>query len=315
MKKILLTSLISGMFVFSYAQTLTSNFEGWNGTGANEQPNGWITGNILVGPFFPGNTQSVFKAVAPDVHGGTYAMQITTVDVVTNPDATSIPDPYGLAIAGAVTFVPSLSLKPGFPYTSRPATAEFWYKYAPSGADTAGFLMWLTKWNGTRRDTVATGYWETNSSASAYTLNSVTLFYNPLLPYTLPDTAGVNFSATGIGCMTCGNVGSTLWIDDIVFSGWVGINEHPSSEGVIVYPNPASEFVNISVDADEAFTVVVYDAVGKMVASSPFSESTNAINKKAGTIYASNFVAGLYSYSVIDKNGTFLRRGKFNVVK
>lgn len=318
MKKNLLLLVISGASVCAFAQP-TWDFDtpspAWNGTGPNEQPNGWVTGNVIVGGFFPGNTQSVFKAVAPDVHGGLYAMQIVTVDVVTNPDATLIPDPIGFAITGSVVVVPALSLKFGFGYSARPASAEFWYKYAPSGTDTASFFMWLTKWNTVTvtRDTVAWGYWETSATVSSYTQQSVTLTY---LSSTLsPDTAGVIFSATGTGCMTCGNVGSTMWVDDVTFSGWNGINEHPSSNGVIMFPNPASEFVTISLDADDAANVIAYDATGRRVAAASLSEPINSINKKAGVINTSNLTAGIYSYSVMDKNGNTLRAGKFSVVR
>lgn len=309
MKKALLSVIITGASIAAFAQQPTLDFEGWNGTGANEQPNGWITGNTLVSPFLLGNTQSTFKATSPDVHGGAYAMKIVTVDLVTNPDPGNIADPIGFAATGSLV---GTTLKAGFPYTARPAFAEFWYKYAPTGLDTASFFMYLTKWNGTSADTVAWAYWETSAAQSSYTQQTVTLNY--VSSTLFPDSAGVFFSATGPGCLTCGKIGSTVWVDDFSLSGWNGVNEHPSSNGVILFPNPAGEFVNISVDTDDATTVVAYDAMGRIVASAPLSESTSALNKKSGTLNTSGLSSGVYSYSLVDAKGAPLRAGTFSVV-
>lgn len=311
MKKLLLSLCVSVASVCAFAQP-SWNFESWNGTGPNEQPNGWISGNVLVNPLLPGNTQSVFKATAPDVHGGTYAMKIVTVDVVSNPDPTMIPDPIGFAATGVIV---GTSLKTGFPYTARPATAEFWYKYTPSGTDTASFYMYLSKWNvaTSSKDTIAWGYWESAALQTSYLQKVVTLTY--LSTTLFPDSAGVLVSATGPGCLTCGNVGSTIWVDDISFSGWNGINEHPSSNDVIIFPNPANDYVNVIADVNDASSVIAYDATGRMVSSAVLNQAMNGTNRRSGVINISNLSIGLYSYSVVDKSGTVLKSGKFNVVK
>lgn len=316
MKKLLLSLFLCTASACVFAQAPTWDFDtpspAWNGTGPNEQPNGWITGNILVSPFFPGNTQSIFKATVPDVHGAPYAMQIVTVDLVTNPDPTMIPDPIGFAATGTVS---GTSLKTGFSYTGRPISAGFWYKYSPAGTDTASFFMYLSKWNTITgaKDTIAIGYWETSATTSTYALTSVTLTY--LSATLFPDTAGILFSATGPGCLTCGNVGSTLWVDDVFFSGWNGIHELASSNDVIVFPNPANNYLNIIADVTEAYSVIAYDATGRMISSATLSQAMNGTNRRTGVINTSDFASGLYSYSVIDSNGNVLKAGKFNVVK
>jgi len=315
MKKILLSLLVSGASVYAFAQP-TWDFDSpspaWNGVGPNEQPNGWVSGNVLVSPFFPGNTQSVFKATAPDVHGGTYAMKIVTVDLVTNPDPSMIPDPIGFAATGAIV---GTALKTGFPYTARPLSAGFWYKYAPTGTDTASFFMYLSKWNTITlsKDTIAWGYWETSATVSAYTLTTVTLTY--LSTTLFPDSAGILFSATGPGCLACGNVGSTLWVDDVFFSGWSGINEPSSSNGVIVFPNPANDYVNIIADVNDASSIIAYDATGRMVSSAVLNQAMNGTNRRSGVINTSSLSSGLYSYSILDKNGSSLKNGKFSIVQ
>ena len=316
MKKLLLSIFISAASVCAFAQiNPTRDFEAWvnPGSGAVEEPRDWVTGNKLVNPLAPGNIQSVYKVTGGDAHGGTYAMKIVTVDVGTNPSTAVIPDPIGFAATGSATIIPSVSLKIGYPYTSRPANAEFWYKYTPVGTDTASFVMWLTKWNGTSRDTVAYAYWETTAALSAYAKITAALVYKP--GSIVPDTAGIIFSATGTGCLTCGNVGSTLWIDDLDFLGTNGINENPSSSGVTLYPNPASDRITITVDGNTAVSASVYDATGRAVAVSSELTQTSVIRQRTGTIDTSSLPSGLYSYSVIDKSGNVINAGKFNVVK
>lgn len=314
MKKTLLNVLIAGFASAAMAQGPTFNFESWSGTGANETPTGWVNGNVLVNVLMPGNTQSVFKATAPDVYAGTYAMKIVTVDVVTNPSPTLIPDPVGFSAIGAANMVPTPSLKLGYPFTSRPASVGFYYKYAPTGTDTAGMFMWLTKWNGTSSDTIAMGAWQLTSAAGSYMPANVTLIYNPTFANTLPDTCGVIFSATGIGCMTCGNVGSTLFIDDFYFAGWNGIQDGSlNDEGVQVFPNPATSEVSISCYLKEAATVSVIDAAGRTVRTSAMDDSRTGIGLSA-QISVTDLASGLYTYVISNKDGQAIKGGKLNVV-
>jgi hypothetical protein len=126
----------------------------------------------------------------------------------------------------------------------------------------------------------------------------------------------IYFTATCISSLTCGVAGSTLWVDDITFTGWNGVNESISSMSITVYPNPASDIVQIAVDAlKEAETVNVYDVMGKMVYRVHLSGAGNGMNRKMGKIDATNLTVGLYLYSVMDKNGRMLRAGNFSVVR
>jgi hypothetical protein len=250
-------------------------------------------------------------------------MEIRSVKMISNPAQGKLPDPIGLAATGEMIIVPA-SLKFGFANSDRPESVSFWYKYAPAaGGDVAGFFIALTKWNTTtnKRDTIANGLWNTTTAISAYASQSVTLTYYSTT--TAPDSMALIFSSTNLFnpnytlCMNCGKSGSTLWVDDISFAGWNGINEQLSSEGVILFPNPVREHVNISVEAlNDAFSVSTFDVAGRLVGTAELTLSNSgAISKKMGVINTSGFSTGLYSYSVLDKNGVALRAGKFSVVK
>ncbi|MBI3501808.1 MAG: T9SS type A sorting domain-containing protein [Bacteroidetes bacterium] len=316
MKNILLSFLFSGA-IYASAQTVTWDFDtpAWTGSGTGIEPSGWISENEIT---LLGNPQSVFQATSPDVHGGTYAMKLLSVTMTNNP-GNSLPNPIGLAAPGKlVSFVPKF----GMQYTARPASVSFWYKYAPAAGDTAQFLIAL--WNSTTHDTIASGFWPTGTTVTNYVNQTVTLIYNPAFSTEFPDSMGLTFSSTKlfnkvgntyVMCMNCGMAGSTLWVDDISFNGWNGINEHTASNDITLFPNPATDIVTIIADVNEAYSVNAYDMTGRKISSAIFTQSMNAMNRKETHISTSKFPSGIYSYTVLDKNGNALCEGKFNVIK
>ena len=314
MKKLLLSLITSGAALYVSAQSPTMDFEAWTGAAAAIEPTGWVSGNaVTVFPF--SNPQSVFRTISPDIHGGVNAMRVTSVALTNNPAPGQLPNPIGLCATGTISFSP-LGIEFGYPYTSRPGMVSFWYKYTPNGADSAGLFMALTKWNisTSKRDTIAIGYWITKTTVSTFTQQDVSLTYSLT---SIPDSATLIFSSTSLFntnyslCMTCGKTGSSLWVDDITFSGWIGIDEHSASNNASVYPNPANNYINIAADATEASFVIVYDAAGKKVVST----AMNGTNRKEAVINTSSLAAGLYSYQILDKDGISLIRGKFSVLR
>lgn len=316
MKKFLLYLSFSLSFTISYSQP-TFDFESWttmnNGTIAvPEEPSGWVTENQLVSILSPGNDSSIFKVSGTEAHGGLYAMKIKTVKVNNDPTSGQIPNPAGVAYTGKVQISP-VKLINGFPYTGRPASCDFWYKYSPITGDSASGSVIFTKWNGTKTDTIGWGGVVIKNAVTGYIQANFSVTYSDLT--TFPDTMIVAFSATCWANYTCGKIGSTLWVDDVTFSGWNGINEHASSNDIILFPNPANDFANIIADVNDASAVIVYDVTARIVSSSMLSQSKAGMNRKEGTINTSGLSRGLYCYSVIDKSGIILRAGKFNVVR
>src|ERR1051326_60517 len=318
MKKILLSLFISGAFVYASAQQPTWDFETWTGSGTSINPSKWISENHAIIPPIYNNPQSVFQATSPDIHGGTYAMKLSSVTMTSNPAPGQLPNPIGLAGTGTVSISPP-KLIFGIPYTSRPNSMSFWYKYTPSAPDTAQCLVSL--WNGVTHDTIAYGFWKSGTAVGSYSQQTITLVYNPAYSTEMPDSMAVVFSSTILFnpnyslCMNCGKAGSDLYVDDITFSGWNGINEHPSSNDVIVYPNPASDYATIIADVNEAYSVNAYDLTGRKISSANFYQMMSGMNRKETTFNTSSLSAGIYSLSIIDKNGNVIRNGKFSVVK
>ena len=119
------------------------------------------------------------------------------------------------------------------------------------------------------------------------------------------------FSSSDTGAAT---FGSTLWVDAIHFDASVnianGIEQLTGTiSGVNVFPNPATDRINVAIQADEVGSQIqLFDMEGREVYSAILS-STSA------TIDTRSLQAGVYSIRVnsIDKMTTY--KGKIAVTK
>lgn len=285
-----------------------AGFETWaQSIGEDTQPTGWVSYNVFTAPLIdPGNTNptSVSQAGTPNNYQGTYSAKITTIDLVTNPSSTTIPNRGGFMMAGSISFTAPY-LFSGYQFTSRPNTFTYAAKYTPSGVDTAICLVALTKWNGTSRDTIAAVLDYLPAAVSAYSVRTLNLIYDVAFNAVLPDTAIIYFSASSL---VSPQVGSSLWVDALGFSGYNGIADAGLNNGVDVYPNPSSTFTNFDVVSDEAFEVVAYDMTGREV-------KRIQITDKNAKIDSYTMAEGVYTYSIVNKENEVLSRGKFAVTR
>jgi hypothetical protein len=207
----------------------------------------------------------------------------------------------GIAFTGKIHINP-VSSTTGYPYTGRPSKLEFWAKYQPVGIDSAEVGVLLKKWNGVSSDTVAYGQLILGPVAQ-YTLFQCNLTYR--LPE-LSDSAGIALSSS---LAATARVGSTLYIDDLAFTGWVGINEPADfSDKVKIFPNPAKDNLSIFAKIEEADNVQVVDVTGKLA-------GVYKIQNYSANINTSVFAGGIYFYEIRDKINKILTNGKFSVVE
>jgi hypothetical protein len=305
MKKLLLTIATAASFVGASAQGNIPNggFETWTNAGTYEDPASWTTFNVLSNSLFGSNPVSVFKETA-NPHSGSFAARMTSVGLTSNPAPGDVPDTVGVMFTGAFNFV-STSVDFGYVFTSRPQDINWWSKYTPAAGGDSGFvLVALTHFNGTTTDTVAWGGAVINTEAN-WTQHTSTLYYNPLLPAnTFPDTCIILCSATDDTYL---RAGSTLWIDDMSFSGWVGLDETPAQrEEVAVFPNPATENVTFTVNNDNASRVQIYDMTGRMISDEMFTGRRVQLS-------TDELASGMYTYTILDANDQTMNRGKFTV--
>lgn len=298
-RKLLFTlSAVTALFSASVAQQGVPNggFNSWT----NYNPNSWVTANVT---FVLGNDTSAYKITSgPDLKEGAATMKLTTIKLNTNPFAPQLPDTVGIAFTGSINWVTGQVIT-GFAYAARPSDLSFYYKSDIMPGDTAWSTVMLTKWNGTGRDTIASALWATTSDQSTWTLQTVPLYYNPNMPATAyPDTAAILFSSSSYFDP---KIGSTLWLDDVAFSGWSGVNEMTQPDGIRVFPNPASSEVNFAVDMEGAATIEVFDMTGRKA-------DAVAIRGHRAVIPVTGYKPGIYMYTVLDSSGKVLGRGKLS---
>lgn len=79
-----------------------------------------------------------------------------------------------------------------------------------------------------------------------------------------------------------------------------------AANSVKVYPNPASDVVNFSIDYNKARTVNVMDITGKLVATTDF-------NLGSAQLDARSLNAGVYLYQIVDTDGVVVKTGKVTI--
>jgi hypothetical protein len=310
MKKLVLA--VSAMIAFSsgmFAQAPDLMFESWGPAAPPfatiQDPTGWATLNALN---LVGTDTSVFKATTAPSQG-LISAKIVTVKVV----GASIPNPYtsgnidtaGIMVMGKINISPP-GLKYGKPLSGRPAMLNFTSKYTPMSGDSAFVLVYLTRFNGTTRDTIADGKYATGATTATYAAQSITINYKPGFSTAWADTALV-FASSSVYNHPGAKVGSTFYVDAMSWSGYTGINEMSAGTQISVYPNPASDVVNFS-SSSPASAVELMDITGRKIAEYGMKNNNVSVTTSA-------FAPGTYLYTIISDKKEVIGRGKFEVVK
>jgi hypothetical protein len=308
MKKFLLS--ITAIVSFSICEAQPSyNLEAWTANSVCstvQDPTGWASFNML--NCFPVNMPlTVEKETTPAPFQGLAAAKITTQKI---PSFVTVPgyDTVGLLVLGSISLSGSApQIKYGVNYTNRPATVTFATKYEPhtnpNPNDTGWVLVQLTKWNGTKADTIASGKFTTTAASSTWTARTIDLTSSYVNQNVAPDTLKIYCSSSSLYRPS---VGSILWVDDFQFNGYVGINEIEGvTNNVSVFPNPASNSVSIKCSVS-AKSVDVIDVTGRKVGNYPMKNNEVLIE-------TNSFIPGLYLYNVVDNDKKVINRGKFEV--
>lgn len=299
MKKNVVIIILVLLFCKLSAQQ-NGGFEDWTPEFNYENPDEWQTMNLL-NLTTPPNPISSFKAVGIDKHSGNYALKIKSVHIVNNPTPGMVPDTFGCAFKGKITMSP-VTFNAGYPYANRPEKLEFYAKYSPVGNDTAYTEVLLKRWTDTLTDTIAVGKLSMSAS-NIFNHYEVSLTY---FKDELPDSAVIVFYSSR-DTLTA-RVGSTLYVDDVSFSGWVGMNENKKPDKVTVFPNPAKEQINIRTTLKDAHNIRLVNGLGAEV--DVYSIENQSVSFDVGV-----FPEGTYFYEMRNKRNQVLDTGKFTVVK
>ena len=290
--KFTLLVLVMALFFSTKAQQVpNAGFENW---AVDYTPDNWIT----VDGLFGGAIGHTFKDTVDKVQGNA-SLKIVSDSIPGIPAAGVV---FGLASLGTGSYVPGNNPSfYGIPFTYRPDTLFFSYKYTTPGADTAALQILLSKAGG-----IVLG--------GGINLDTTSLWTNVYIPLTsnyssqnTPDTLILQFYSSSNHPVK----GSTLHIDRIRF-GYVqpsAVNNITEEIGVSVYPNPASNILNITSDKNIAgYTVEILDVTGKLVSKQILETSSASMSLSA----VSN---GTYVCKITDKQNNVVHENKFNIAK
>ncbi len=290
-KLILLAFLFVSVLGLNAQQAANGGFENWT-TGL--QPDGWATVDGLFG-MDAGHT---YKD-SVDKFQGNASVAIKGDSLALVPQAGVVP---GILSLGTATYVPgNPPIYMGQPFTFRPDTVFFAYKFTSPGADTAFAQFYLSK-------------------AHAAVLNvavdlpiSANWFYGALVltgDYNngnTPDSLLIQFF-TSAGAPIKGSV---LHVDAMRF-GYVAPSSVVEAElqpEVKVFPNPTADVLNITVaDNSKAYRTEIYDVTGHLITNPVLNNGTIAIN-------VSNLPSGFYFYKLINSDNALASQGKFEIAR
>lgn len=225
------------------------SFENWNTFSFDLADDWYTTTELFIGDGLENALQTT------DANSGAYALEMTTLlDPDTGDTARSF------ASFGPIDF---FAVEPfiGASYLAVPVDFTGSYKYAPAGSDVAFIDMHF----------YAAGIEIGSHTEILSTQATYTSFTSALTISGTPDSL-VFFVFSG------NNPGSVLHVDDLAFSGGtVEVNEI-SNEDYLIYPNPASDILNIELKNSAINSYEILNIDGSVVTSGDLTNSSSSID-------------------------------------
>lgn len=294
---------------------------------AQDVPDGgfenWRTGKTYSGETFyeiDGNfwaTLNMLSTLPPELFTGPvtafretgrngYCAKLVSDKLVTDTTEIFLP-----GVIGTITVrLANASADFGRPYAFRPTNLKGYIKYAPVAGDSASVYIELFKFDGTRRKTIGRSEQIVKNAITEWTAFDLPIKYNS---NEMPDSINVMFvSSAGFvfeNLFECkGQVGSTLWVDDVVLSDGTSNEISKTEFSFSVYPNPAQDYLQLDANTDvQGAKLNVFDMSGRLV------KETN-LQGQSTRLDISNLSKGMYTFRI--QNGTkMIHTGKFSVVR
>lgn len=255
---ILLSSIL---LLFGYLQAQpqlpNSGFESWQttiqGNVTYEEPSGdyWTTLNALAKLGSP-----VTVSKSSDAHSGSWSARLESKAW----GSLLIP---GLLVTGKFITEAPFVLQ-GQPFTAKPLRFKGYCKYFPVNNDSAAIYAMLSCFNPleNKRDTLAEARLALHGTITEWTLFSVDFLYFD--NQSEPDSLDVVFSSSAAGESFQGQVGSTLFLDDVSLDYTSGLVEPLFPEYTLtVFPVPANDFLWVYSDYPAKASLLITDMNGK----------------------------------------------------
>lgn len=287
-KLILAATLATLSFFRANAQSINGGFEQWdsvdNGMFTNYAPKGWFEFMNAIC-----ESESLPWAVtrSTDAHSGDYAIELKNI-------ATSLNQTTML-----MTNSPSQDggMNNKIPVTARYNRIEGYYKYSTQQPDTFNIMVLMM--NG--EDFIAVANYKQSVNTTNYTKFSIPIMYTSPASI-VPDSAVIMITA---GSSDDFKEGSTLLIDDIAFVLSSGLNNYgvAFSADVNVYPNPASDFVNVAIKGatNGKVKVELVNVIGQTLKTEEVMPINQQVNMK---LNLNDVPKGILFIKVSDESGS-----------
>ena len=265
------------------AQTVPNgSFENWDNSQGFPNPDGWATLNIL--SLFTGSDYGVTQE-APGAAGASYCRLTCTADMEGMP----IP---AFAISGSINLLTS-SGSAGFPVNNLPNFLSGQYRSTINGDDQAGIACIFTRWNEVESitDTLAIASLQILESQSSWTNFDIPIV--PMMTGT-PDTCAIILIA---GAGNFPEVGNSLDIDDLHFTGGVSSVDESELAGFKAWPNPMVNNLLLDLSSMENVNEIeLYDMQGRLMEQWQLGATQTTLN-------VSHLSAGSYILHVKNRRG------------
>jgi len=181
MKALVSFLALTGIFFSVFSQEIPNgNFENWTKTGNYEEPDHWITPNMLLS----GLGVSSVKKEFTNVHSGNYSVRLENVEVFGG-----MYYARGFMTLGMFTFDPNTfesNIFGGIPYTNRPKKFKGYYQYTPAVSGDTGLIaivLFIFDTLSQKKDTIGGGKIFISQATSGWTKFEVNIDYkNSVLP-------------------------------------------------------------------------------------------------------------------------------------
>lgn len=267
--------VLSSILLISFQQVkaqqlLNGNMEDWDTAYYPIYPTGWLTNGFYAAlPCYPPTTTA---ERSNDSYEGNWAAKLEAKGCVNDLGQAQIY--IGFLVYGSTNYP---YLAHGIPYEGKPDKLSFYYKYHKEGNDTAfaSIKLRLLDSAGRAGQVIGQGYFSVISETTEYTQADVPIAYTSLdtpqliqivfsTSKTLTDK---EFLSTNYGEQAEANIGSTLWIDNIVISSNnpsnnVTIQNHSNIE---VFPNPVNSILFLRTEIPIKATINLINYQGKTV--------------------------------------------------
>ncbi len=235
-----------------------------------------------------------FCSATTDAYSGNYALEMRNAyDYTANHGISgwaSVDEDTVYSAWGSLEFIYS---------PIQPQDFNFYYKYNSVNGDSG--IARLTFYD-SLMDQIGEGIMIFTGTNTTYTYASVPITYNspnPVYAYSLHFNTYYSLADYPSGS----NFGTRLLIDDITLTGTTGIADFNSSDEVVVYPNPCTEFLSVS-GKESVSEYSIYNMNGKLI-------QTGRLSHDSKVYLGQNLPAGVYSIEL--KDNDFLERKNFIV--